>query len=127
MSSKRDIERELYRAEAKVESLQEMLESAQTDRVELQSQVTKLQDALVAAKAPEAYRDQQIEKAEANRTPISDEQRERSRIIQKTTDAYVQGIEKPMFRDAQDMDDLLSRSLMRNIEAPGSLHNNEES
>ena len=127
MSSKRDIERELFRAEAKVESLQSLFDSAQADRIELQSQVTKLQDALVAAKAPEADRDQQLAREEEDRIPISDEQIERNKTIQNTTTAYINSLEKPTFRSADDLDDLLARGLMRSQEGPASLHGNEES
>jgi peptidoglycan hydrolase CwlO-like protein len=122
---KGDIERELIHAEAKIDSLQALLDSAQADRVELKSQVTKLQDALVAARAPEAYRDQQIAREEENRIPISDEQKERSRIIQETTDGYIDALERPL--DTNDLDDLLARSLMRNSDGPASLHGNNES
>jgi chromosome segregation ATPase len=124
---KRDIERELIHAEARIESLQTLLESAQADRGELQSQVTKLQDALVAARAPEAYRDMQIEKEEANRTPLSAELIERNHTIQKTTTEFLSGLEKPLFQSADDLDALLARSLMRTEKGPTSLHGNEES
>jgi hypothetical protein len=113
---KRDIERELIHAEARVETLQALLDSAQADRGELKSQVTKLQDALVAARAPEAYR-----------VPMDPEVMERNKLIQETTTEYMSGLEKPLFRDANDLDDLLSRALMRNIEPPASIHGNDES
>jgi hypothetical protein len=122
-----DIERELIMAEARAESLQTLLDSAQTDREELRSQVTKLQDALVAARAPEAYRDQQIAREEENRIPVSEEQLERNRTIQNTTTEFMSSLEKPTFRSADDLDALLARSLMRDAEGPASLHNNEES
>lgn len=127
MSSKRDIERELIYAEVRGDSLQTLLDAAQADREELRSQVTKLQDALVAARAPEAYRDQQIAKEEENRIPLSAEQIERNQTIQKTTDAFLSSMEKPLFTSPDDMDDLLARSLMRNVDGPASLHGNNES
>ena len=124
---KGDIERELIHAEAKVETLQALLDSAQADRVELKSQVTKLQDALVAARAPEAYRDQQIAREEENRVPMDPALIERNKLIQETTEGYMAGLEKPLFRSADDLDDLLARSLMRTAEGPASLHGNDES
>jgi peptidoglycan hydrolase CwlO-like protein len=125
MRGKKDVERELIHAEAKIETLQALLDSAQADRVELKSQVTKLQDALVAAQAPEAYRDQQLAREEAERTPISDEQLERNRIMQETETGYMDAIERPLCAD--DLDALLARSAMRSIKAPASIHGNEES
>jgi chromosome segregation ATPase len=124
---KRDIERELIHAEARVETLQALLDSAQADRGELKSQVTKLQDALVAARAPEAYRDQQLAREEENRVPMDPEVLEKNRLIAETTTEYMSGLEKPLFRDANDLDDLLSRALMRTIEPPASIHGNDES
>lgn len=125
--AKRDTERELIHAEAKAESLQTLLDSALADRVELQSQVTRLQDALVSARAPEAYRDQQIEKEEAERTPVDEEKLERNRIIKDTTEQYMNALEKPLFQSADDLDAMLARSLMQDMEGPASLHGNEES
>ncbi len=124
---RKDTERELIYAEAKVDSLQLLLDSAQADRAELKSQITKLQDALVAVSAPEAYRDQQIAREDEDRIPISEEQIERNKLIQKTTTEFMSGIEKPLFKSADDLDDLLARSLMRTQEGPTSLHRNDES
>jgi peptidoglycan hydrolase CwlO-like protein len=124
---KGDIERELIHAEAKIDTLQALLDSAQADRGELKSQVTKLQDALVAARAPEAYRDQQIAREDENRAPVDPELIERNKLIQKTTTEYMSGLEKPLFKSADDLDDLLARSLMRTTEGPASLHRNDES
>ena len=126
-AGKKDTERELIRAEAKIETLQALLDSAQADREELKAQVTKLQDALVSARAPEAYRDQQLAREEEKRVPMDPEVVERNKLIQDTTTEYMSGLEKPLFRDANDLDDLLSRALMRNVEPPASLHGNDES
>jgi peptidoglycan hydrolase CwlO-like protein len=122
---KRDIERELIHAEAKIESLQTLLESAQTDREELKSQVTKLQDALVAARAPEAYRDQQIAKEEENRTPRDQAQIDKNRLMQETTEGYMRALERPLA--PEDLDAFLARGLMHDIDGPLSLHGNDES
>jgi ribosome recycling factor len=93
----------------------------------LQAQVTKLQDALVSVRAPEAYRDQQIEKDEENREPISDETLERNKLIQETTTEYINGIEGPLFKSFDDMDDLLTHALLTEVQGPASLHGNDES
>jgi 3-mercaptopyruvate sulfurtransferase SseA len=124
---KGDIERELIYAEAKIDSLQTLLASAQADRGELKSQVEKLQDALVAARAPEAYRDQQIAKEDEDRIPVSQETIERNKLVQETTTEFMSSLEKPLFRSADDLDDLLARAAVRNAEGPASLHRNDES
>ncbi len=125
MRGKKDIERELIQAEARVETLQALLDSAQTDRVELKSQVTKLQDALVAASAPEAYRDQQIAREEENRIPISEEQLDRNRIAKETTETFIGNLEKSLSVD--DLDAFLARGLAQSAKGPASLHGNDES
>ena len=127
MRTKGVVERELIFAEAKIESLEVQLQAAQADKEELKAQIEKLQDALVSVRAPEAYRDQQIEKDEATRVPISDEILERNKLIQETTTEYINGIERPLFKSWDDMDDLLTHALLKDVEGPGSLHGNDES
>jgi chromosome segregation ATPase len=122
-----DIERELAFSEARVESLEGQLQTAQADKVELQAQVTKLQDALVSIRAPEAYRDQQIEREEADRVPMSDEAKDRNRITQETTTEYMNNLEGPLFKDAYALDDLLTTALVRANKGPVSIHGNDES
>jgi peptidoglycan hydrolase CwlO-like protein len=122
---KKEIERELYQAEARIETLQALLDSAQTDREELKTQVARLQDALVSAKAPEAYRDHQIEKEEANRTPMSEEQLERNRLAKETTETFIGNLEKSLTVD--DLDAFLARGLIQSSKGPASLHGNDES
>ncbi len=127
MRTKGVIERELIFSEAKVESLEVQLQAAHADKDELKAQIDKLQDALVSVRAPEAYRDQQIEKDEANRTPISDETLERNKLIQKTTTEYINGLEGPLFKSWDDMEDLLAHGMLQDVKGPGSLHGNDES
>jgi chromosome segregation ATPase len=121
------VERELIYAEAKVESLEGQLQAVQAEKAVLQAQVDKLQDALVSVRAPEAYRDQMIEKIEANQEPLSDEYLERNKLIHDTTTEYIKGIEGPLFKSFDDMDDLLTRALLTEAEGPASLHGNDES
>jgi len=121
------IERELAFSEAQVESLEGQLRTAQADKAELQAQVTKLQDALVSVRAPEAYRDQQIEKEEVDRVPMSEEAIKRNRLTQETTTEYMNNLEGPLFKDAYALDDLLTTALVRANKGPVSLHGNDES
>jgi hypothetical protein len=121
------IERELAFSEAQVGSLEGQLRAAQLDKAELQAQVTKLQDALVSVRAPEAYRDQQIEREDEFKEPISEETLNRNKIIQETTTEYINGLEGPLFKSFDDMDDLLTSALIRDTQGPASIHGNDES
>ena len=124
---KKDTERELIFAQARVESLEEQLRDARADKAGLSEQITKLQDSLISVRAPEAYRDQQLEREDDGRPPVSAETLERNRITQKVTTEYLRGLEEPMFRDGNDLDDLLKTGIIRDIEPPASLHGNDES
>ena len=124
---KKDVERELIFAQARIESLEEQLRNAQTDKAGLTEQITKLQNSLISIRAPEAYRDQQLEREDDGRPPVSAETLERNRITQKVTTEYLRGLEAPMFRDANDLDDLLTTGIIRDTKPPASLHDNEES
>jgi hypothetical protein len=124
---KGDIERELAFSEAQVASLEGQLRAVQADKAELQAQVTKLQDALVSIRAPEAYRDQQIEKEDEDREPMSQETLDKNRITQEVTTEYMNSLEKPLFKDAYDLDNLLTTAIVRSNKGPVSLHGNDES
>jgi chromosome segregation ATPase len=127
MRGKKEIERELIFAEAKIESLESQLQSVQAEKAELTAQINKLQDALVSVRAPEAYRDQQIEKEDQDKVPVSDETIARNKLVQETTTKYINGLEEPLFRDGYDLDDLLTTALVRDNKGPVSLHGNDES
>ena len=124
---KRDTERELIFAQARIEALEEQLKNAQTDRVGLNDQITKLQDSLISIRAPEAYRDQQLEREDDGRPPVSAEILERNRITADVTTQYMRALEQPMFRDGNDLDDLLKAGIINDIQPPASLHDNDES
>lgn len=127
MASKKDIERELWEYKAKVKSLEDQLVVARIDKQELQLQVGKLQDAVLSIQAPEAYRDQKVKDYENASEPVSPEETERRRVYAKVYTEYMNGMEGPLFRGPEEMDDLLEASLLRGDHAPGSIHGNNES
>ena len=127
MRGKKNVERELVVAEAKVESLLERLGVVQEEKLELTSQIGKLQDALISIRAPVAYIDQQEEKYEAKQPKLSPETLEKNRITKEFTEKYLNGMEGPLFRTPEDMDDLLVSGLISKIETSTSLHGNDES
>ncbi len=124
---KKDTERELIFAQARVESLEEQLRDARADKAGLTEQITKLQNSLISVQAPEAYRDQQLEREDDGRPPVSAELLERNRITAEVTTKYLRDMEGPMFRDGNDLDDLLVTGIIRDITPPASLHGNDES
>jgi chromosome segregation ATPase len=124
---KGDIERELAFAEAKVEALTMQLRAVQEEKLELKTQVDKLQDALISVRAPAAYLDQQEEKYEASRPKISEETLEKNRVFKEVQELYIQGMEGSLLRTPEDLDDLLVSGIVSEHKPPASLHRNDES
>jgi chromosome segregation ATPase len=124
---KKDVERELAVAETRIESLLERLGVVQDEKSELMSQIGKLQDALISVRAPAAYMDQQEEKYEAKQPKLSPETLEKNRITKEFTEDYLAGLEGPLFRSPDDLDDLLVSGIVSEVQPPTSLHGNDES
>ncbi len=127
MGAKAELERELVFCQARVEALEEQLRGALAEKQGLFQQVEKLQDSLISIRAPDAYRDQQLEKEEP-RAPMSPETLERNRVTKDFTEKYMSALEGPLFRDGNDLDDLLTTSIVRDTDmVPESIHGNDES
>jgi uncharacterized coiled-coil protein SlyX len=127
MGAKADLERELAFCRGRIEALEQQLTAAQTEKTVLFEQINKLQDSLISVRAPDAYRDQQIEKEGPLPGP-SQETIDRNKITQKFTTDYLNGMEGPLFKSAEDLDDLITTGIIRDHSSvPGSLHGNEES
>ena len=127
MGAKAELERELIFCKARMEALEEQLRGANARSDTLLLQVEKLQDSLISVRAPDAYRDIQIEK-EGPLTPISPETLEKNRITKEVTEGYMAAIEGPLFRDGNDLDDLITTGIIRDTDmVPESIHGNEES
>jgi ASC-1-like (ASCH) protein len=107
--------------------LEEQLRGANARSDTLLLQVEKLQDSLISVRAPDAYRDIQIEK-EGPLTPISPETLEKNRIVKEFTERYMSEMEGPLFRDGNDLDDLIKGGIIRDTDmVPESIHGTEES
>ena len=127
MGAKAELERELIFCKARLEAVEEQLKGANVRADTLLQQVEKLQDSLISVRAPDAYRDQQLEKEEP-RAPMSPEMQERNRVTKKFTEDYMNALEQPMFRDGNDLDDLITSGIVRFTDTtPSSLHGNDES
>ena len=127
MTAKRDIERELIFSEAKVQMLEARVESLQGDKDTLNNQVLQLQGALMSVNAPDAYHDMRAEKDEAGRPPLDKEEIEKRKIMAEYLNEYLNNLEKPLLQSKDDLEDLISSGLMRDLEGPESLHGNDES
>ena len=107
---------ELAKAQVKNELYEERI-------AELTAQVDRLQEALVAATAPRAYEQIQLDKAEP--TPV-DPEREKKKEEDRLFKEYLEQVEGPTFKDADDL--IASLGALIGIN-PGqdSLHSNSES
>ena len=127
MGAKAELERGLIFCKARIEALEEQLRGALAEKEGLFKQVEKLQDSLISVRAPDAYRDQQLEKEEP-RPPMSPELQEKNRITKEFTENYLNAMEGPLFRSGDDLDDLASTGIIRYTDTtPASLHGNDES
>ncbi len=127
MGAKAELERELIFCKARIEALEEQLRGALDEKKGLFLQVEKLTDSLISVRAPDAYRDIQLEKEEP-RPPMSPETQERNRVTKDFTERYMSDLEKPMFRDGYDLDELITTGIIRDTDmVPESIHGNEES
>lgn len=114
----------------KVEMLREMLDDKKEQILALRDQVRVLQEALVSKESPDAWREQkwQEAQAEAEQTEYTPEQIKQFELRAAQTAMerdHLENIEKPLFKDAEDMMSLL----MGPIGAPesASLHGDNES
>jgi len=127
MGAKAELEKELAFCRGRIEALEQQLETVQGEKSGLFEQIIKLQDSLISVTAPEAYRDQQIEKEGPLPGPSS-ETIERNKIYSEFTTKYLNSIEGPMFRNGDDIDDLITTGIIRDHSTtPDSLHGNDES
>ena len=107
---------ELAKAQVKCELYEEQI-------VNLNKQVERLQEALVASVAPRAYDQIQMDKSEPSEPDTKRAQRdEEDRVLKE----YMEAVEGPTFKDADDLVASLSALIGVN---PGkdSLHSNSES
>jgi hypothetical protein len=111
---------ELARAEAKCEFYKEQI-------VKLESQVEKLQEALVAATAPRAYEQLQRDKMEAiPADPETIRQNKERETENRLFRAHLETVEGPTFQDADDL--IASLGRMIGVKAGAeSTHANDES
>ncbi len=116
-----------------VELLREMIAEHKADKLELKQQLHYTQEALIAKESPEAYHDKKYaeEQAEfADPDAALDSQRELMRqqgVRASAASRYLHATESPLFKDPEDMIQMLTRATGVPMGQGGSLHGNPES
>ncbi len=127
MGAKADLERELAFCKGRIEALEQQLVTTQAEKTGLFEQISKLQDSLISVRAPDAYRDIQIEKEGPLPGP-SAETIARNKITSEFTTKYLNRMEGPLFMSPEDIDDLITTGIIRDHSTvPASIHGNDES
>jgi hypothetical protein len=115
-----------------------MLEEAKERIASLEAEKKNLMDAFLAVKSPEAYRDMVMDRervASVGPDPLDLHKRS---LVAKTTEAWLQGLERPMFSSPEDIETyLVKQDQMRKLQddlgpeaaefETKSLHGNSES
>jgi len=113
-----------------IELLRERAIEYKEEIAELKKQLHYTQDALVAKESPEAYRDKKWEQDQAALEEITPEQKKRREEMVKRAQIasqYIAEMEKPLFKDPEDMIEQLRRQLGVPMMDTAPLHENSES
>jgi len=128
--SKRDlIVAENAAAKREIELLREQILDLKEERSMLIQQLKATQEALVAKESPEAYRDMMDSRMSDSKILTPEEKEEQRLKKQKTAiyEAYINELESPLFKDADDIKQVLTRVTNLPISEAESLHGNAES
>ena len=123
----KDLVIENARLEAKIELMELRLADKESSITELKEMLSNTQEALIAKEAPEAYRDQKYAEMEASKEVTPEGAKETAALQRRaeTNAKYLESIEGPLFHNAQDMIDVLSKN--QGVPTSKSLHDNMES
>jgi hypothetical protein len=113
-----------------IELLEERIADLKDERVELKAQLKHTQEALIAKESPEAYRDQKYAEDQASREAPSEGELAQKRKHEQQSgirSQWLSEMEKPLFEDADDMIQLLTRAVGTPLGETQSLHGNDES
>lgn len=123
--NKKDYEEILAVYKEQINMLKDTIASIRQDNIRLSDQVFRLQDGLMAVRAPEAYRD-----FRNDMTPVAEipeEERKNLQLKSDLTKAYFNSLEQPLFKSASDMEEILAPSIFGDIDKTESVHGNSES
>ena len=113
-----------------IELLRDQLTDLKKEKIELKEQLKYTQEALIAKESPEAYNDQKYAEDMANTEPPSDKQIEQKRLQARRAEIasnYINEMENPLFKDAEDMISMLTHATGVPLAETQSLHGNDES
>ena len=123
--TKKDIEELLDLYKDQITGLREQVTQLREEKIALQDQNFRLQEGLLNIRAPEAYRDMIADRAPD--VGISPEAADRTKQIKNLTGQFINSVEQPLFKNADDMLRMLSSTISEGGIESKSLHNNDES
>lgn len=131
MATKKELEDVIALYKEQVSFLKEQNTLLLDEKEKYRLQIEKLQDAIINIRAPEAYRDLVADRAElesrAELGEIDREYLERQRQIKEVEKTWLSNLERPLFKNADDMAEMLGSSLLRTPPESKSIHENSES
>lgn len=111
-----------------IDFLKAELSESRNREAKLNEQVIRLQDGLMAIRAPEAYRDMRSDARETTVPAEVIEAQKKYMQEQKFRERYVRAMEGDVIQTKEDLDELMNTVLMRgNNVGSKSLHGNTES
>ena len=122
--TKKDFDEILLIYKDQITDLKERIISLREEKETLQAQVFRLQDGLMSVRAPEAYRDQQ---ADLTELPVDEEATRRVIETQNLQRRYLAGMEETLFKDGDELVDMLGSVLLKTANESESIHGNQES
>ena len=129
MATKKDLEEGILLYKEQIDFYREQLVDAKEEKQALSLQVSKLQDALINIRAPEAYRDHLADGYDY-KDPRTDEEKEHQRLVNEAEQRYIKSMEDgSMFVDGDDMVEALTAAAHRGSKQRQdiSIHDNSES
>ena len=117
----RDMALQLIKAETENKFLKERVEDLANEKDNLSKQVKRLQESLIATKAPESYK---MMKMDEIAVETNDFEPVPESATTKVIREYVASFEEPLWKNGDEMVSVLSQELSK---GPSSLHENDES
>lgn len=90
------------------EFLYKQIETLQEEKKDLFKRIDKLQEALIASKSPDAYREMKYDERAMNISEPSEEAKKEHQLRRETVNNYLNSLENPTFKNADDMINILA-------------------
>ena len=126
--TKQEIGEVLEAYKSQISFLKEELIQARAREEKLTNQVEKLQDGVMAVRAPEAYRDMRADEREVTITADQAEFQKKAYQIRRIRESYIQSIEGNALKTGEDLDAMMESVITRgHVMQSKSPHQNSES